>query len=80
MVYRTIFIITIGVCSASLMQCASTACDKAQQFRWKARQAATASEQAYYESQARLYDPGCAQENEAKYQQEKERQMRGGGK
>lgn len=60
--------------------CATTACDQAQRLRWKAMRASTESEKEYYESQARLYDENCAKENDTRYQQEKDRQMRGGRK
>ncbi len=78
--YRMIIIAATAVCSLSLVQCTVTACDQAQHLRWKAMQASTESEKQYYEEQAKFYDANCAKENDARYQQEKDRQLRGRGK
>ena len=68
------------ICGISFAGCASSACDQAQKFRWKAMQASNESEKRYYEGQARLYDENCARDNNSKYEQEKDRQMRCRGK
>jgi hypothetical protein len=78
--FGMLFIVTASLYSICFTGCAGTACDKAQQLRWKAMQASTEAEKQNYEAQAKLFDENCAQENNAKYQEEKDRKLRSGGK